>query len=1122
MNLIGSFVFADCCALFNLTIMFLVMSSCQEIMPRGNNTDMDDIHQLDTNDGDDIDLDKANDTGKCTPNDNINYNLNETNTIGTADSRGRNMFENDSRKFENTTFTELFLDVIVESCPYYECSSQLGVCRCDSICLLYGDCCYEYLEKHLAESVHETNISDVLWNGKSIFQSLVLNETFTKEIFIYEHSSCIWDEKKVNAFWMINKCPKQFANDTITRKCERETYYGLKNIPIEWTDSDGRQWLFRNIFCLLCHGIDLDENIQKWKIEVSCSGENMDEVLIGNINLFDLGSNCEAEVISASKNYRMCKGTQSVDTQCENTPEPQGYTVLCNHYVFLVKQNQSLYRNPHCAICDADTLSYRAYCPLGFIFEDQDFKRVVDLQLLFDFNLDSGFTVQASCVPVIECLYFEVYDCITERCRPLYCSDNQIPYFGNCISSNSTISAEYWFEEVLPKDVNGIITNLIYVKIDVLTVSPLPENKVFHLYLGQLNIVQQIVNVTVDINRLDLNSAETGSEIHFQEPNLGEEIGERVGTWNTNEHRIVQNDPKTDVNTDIHGTILENHESNTQTRWPTDKSNVAMTDMTVETEGNIRNHQTKPFTESPRVDLTTHGLSADLSNIPVQNDIPTFEGTTATSFRNGDFVHQNKWRNGIPQDEINDGQEHTKGPTTALYHCTYTATLIVKSHAGFAAQNIMKLFKHLNSKGENIFDNSTDINITARTYTSLRNLRCDDGNLTFEFNVSFAENTKEIKLMSKQHTALMANVYWSLSAESAERNALDTIAVCLVKLRIPSMNCNMTVYEKREVYFVNSTMHVKNTTMSYVRSEYVMVGNKIFVCVDKLGLVSYIRFFSYSRFQRVLTIVSSSVSLICLIAICIMHGIFSKLRNKHGLNLFALSSCMVLMHAMLLIDTTPVGNLCVVFAAFLHFILLKMFVWMCIIGIDMAVTFYSKTLSQNTKNMARFLKCFVIAVALPLIIVALCLSLDYSKATLRPGYGDGEICWLTNSAGIITFFILPVCVSVTLNLIMFTVTFCSIQSAKINSAVKTSRNRTYCLVYFKLSIILGFTWIVSILAAFVSVQWLWYIHIVLNGLQGLSIFLCTMVNARTTRIFKESTKAMTFSETKLSKVSNSI
>ena len=980
----------------------------------------------------------------------INTDSNHSVTSQDMNSTGNRICQNQN----NTTYITLFLGVTIDStCSHYECSSNFDTCNCDQECLLYGDCCFDYLNRLYNGMLQENKTLKNQLDKLKTFESLVKEDRFSKELFILSQSLCIWDERKINAFWMVSKCPEYYVDKITKQKCENSTVYGLNSIPIEWTDDENRIWLFKNIFCAFCHGHELNAKLVKWKVEVACSDKN-ENILTGDINLLDPGSDCEVAVKSGREGYlRTCKTIQSVESQCQQTLEPSMYKLFCNSYVYMVKQDVTLYRNPHCAICDAEIANYQVYCPPNFVIIEREPKRAIDLQVLFDFNLDQGFTAQVSCVPNTECLYVEVFDCISGRCRQLYCSENQTPYFGECISSPSATVTDNWYEALLPHDINAVSINVLYLQIDAVTTLPLPADKVIHAFIGGLASIDKIVDMIADIQLSFGESDEADNKMQHGDEKL-------VDSWDTDEQREVPNNPR--------GSLTRN------TYQPNNLTNGAYTETT------------RPIVEK-----------LERSNRqPVGGINPMDE----------------------PEDEAPPTAETPRDdPTTKNIYCSYYATLYLKTRA---TKETINFFKHVMKTSDNVIPNYTKVNITARTYANLRSLQCDEGNMTIEFNASVLENTTEISFPSKQHTAAPTNVLWEMSSRFEKQDQLDTIVTCLIYHQVPKMDCNMTAYDKHELYFVNSTAHVKNSSVSYSQTDYVMIGNKVFVCVDKLRQVTYIRFFRYSGVERVLTLFSSSLSLVCLLAICIMHLIFPKLRNNHGLNTFSLATSLALVHTMLLIQTAPDGVTCVVFAVCLHYLILNMFAWMSIIGLDMAMTFYSKTLSNNSKNIGRFLKNFSIVVILPLVAVVACFSLDAFEAGLRPGYGTDGICWLTTSSGIIYLFIVPVCTLITLNLVTFTITLISIQTTKVNSSVRTTaRNRTYLLVYFKLSLILGFTWIIGISAALVSMEWLWYLHIVLNGCQGLSLFLCTMVNARTVRVFKESSQTLSFADTKSSKIS---
>ena len=172
---------------------------------------------------------------------------------------------------------------------------------------------------------------------------------------------------------------------------------------------------------------------------------------------------------------------------------------------------------------------------------------------------------------------------------------------------------------------------------------------------------------------------------------------------------------------------------------------------------------------------------------------------------------------------------------------------------------------------------------------------------------------------------------------------------------------------------------------------------------------------------------------------------------------------------------------------------------MSTIGFDIPNTFRNhrkQTVAKPQVDLCRFLIYCCFAIAFRLIFVIVCLTLEFTKARILPGYGMENICWLTKSVSLILFFIVPVFMSITYN-VVFSITLYSIQHAMAKSSVRAGEGVTYYFVDIKMPLILGFTRSVGIISAFTSIDWLWYVHITLNDLQGLRLFCCTMANART-------------------------
>ena len=1008
---------------------------------------------------------------------------------------------------EDGDYKQLYLGVRVQKCTYYSCQSGESMCNCEPACLfLYGDCCYDYIEQ-IAKQLYRSNLTAVLKNKESVYRSLVSNETYEVETLIHNHSACVQSEAYDRAFWMISRCPNGFSEQTLISKCENGTSYGVKNIPLDGIDRNGNVRTYKNIFCAVCHGIDPEKNfLKKWKIQVFCTPGTI--LPAGNISLTVLPSGCYTSLSSSTMHVplRKCSALYVADSvTCDGTADAGALKMLCGSYIHIVKENQTWYLNPHCAMCVTGIPRYNTICSKFSTDDTSNRYGGVNLMILFDFNPETGFTVQAYCQPNLDCLVFEIYDCITEKCRFLYCSDNQVPYFGTCVYKNQSNQHDHWFEETKPRDLaiassnlqnaNINVANILYVDISAVALSPMADHGVIIAYLHNLAFVEEVITIISDMKMSNLESENTGPNQQVDDTHLNRTDG------------VIKFDRSTAIPSTNVNTKSMWHDTDSQGN-PT----VGLSDY-INSTAMVDMHTERPmvFGSIGEVDNS----DTDTNSVDVTS--PTNKGTVSST-----NIHIENNNNGNHDIETERGDRfytELPKPDNFVVQCTYSYNiqLVVKGNPATAAKQLIRSVKQYFASLSVI----SNITVSTRTYTNLESLHCDSGNITVELNDPFFNDNTEVMISAIKRKVEVKTIFWSLTDADIDRNVFNTVAICVSQYQIPNMNCNMTVYDNKEVYFENMTLYIKNTSLSYSRSEYVRKGKQIFVCIDKLIQMSYTIFFKYSEGQQIISRITSSVSLVGLMLICVMHIKFPKLRNRHGLNILALSITMSFINAMLLIEKVPMGELCLAYGVCLHFLVLKMFVWTNIIGVDMANTFYYNVLSKDgTSTYSRFLKYFLISFTLPLALIATCLSLDYSGITLKPGYGEEGICWITNSAAIVIFFIIPICVCMSLNLVLFSVTLHAIQSAKIKSTARTTaRNKSYCLAYFKLSIILGFTWFAGVIAAFVSIEWLWHVHIILNGIQGLSLFLCTIVNARTVGAFREWNQQSKHSSTKLSQIS---
>ncbi|KAG7157655.1 G-protein coupled receptor Mth-like 10-like 2 [Homarus americanus] len=319
--------------------------------------------------------------------------------------------------------------------------------------------------------------------------------------------------------------------------------------------------------------------------------------------------------------------------------------------------------------------------------------------------------------------------------------------------------------------------------------------------------------------------------------------------------------------------------------------------------------------------------------------------------------------------------------------------------------------------------------------------------------------------------------------------------------------------------FVNTTKKV------YKKGEFEMHSEtKILVCNDHYQYTA-----GFSEIHSLLTLIVLLISLAGLALHIIVYLLVPRFRNLPGKNLFCLSCCLFIAHLIFLTGMrTHIHELCVFISAALHYFWLASFCWMNVMSVDVCRTFTSQLYRGDTDARQSFIFYSIYAWTIPALVVTLSLVFDYTNVLpeYRPGYAT-DLCWLNNRYGLALFFLFPVGAIVLENTILFFVTACGIykqvkaaryanrrsQSVKEGHGAQGAKNskpgkmqkeggfkqilqgrrsakeRVRLILYIKLGLIQGLSWITGFMAAFVDVPACWYPFTVLNGLQGAFIFL---------------------------------
>ena len=188
---------------------------------------------------------------------------------------------------------------------------------------------------------------------------------------------------------------------------------------------------------------------------------------------------------------------------------------------------------------------------------------------------------------------------------------------------------------------------------------------------------------------------------------------------------------------------------------------------------------------------------------------------------------------------------------------------------------------------------------------------------------------------------------------------------------------------------------------------------------------------------RNLTVICFSFSILFLLILLVTYCIFEQLRTLPGLILMSLAVSMLLSQLIWLIGTANFTNTrtCDVLRIIEHYLFLVAFMAMSVISYHSCIVF-SRPFSRSPHNaspaLTKFLKYSSMAWISPAIFIALCVTLDQTKAIFDI---YGTTCWLPTTEAVVYLFILPAAVITLFNIVTFTKTALALCYSKILSLV---------------------------------------------------------------------------------------
>ena len=328
-------------------------------------------------------------------------------------------------------------------------------------------------------------------------------------------------------------------------------------------------------------------------------------------------------------------------------------------------------------------------------------------------------------------------------------------------------------------------------------------------------------------------------------------------------------------------------------------------------------------------------------------------------------------------------------------------------------------------------------------------------------------------------------------------------------------NCSKIFIENEDyIIYQNNTVYLNEYNMTIGNEEFDMWDTGILTCINYLGLnngsfskdntfVKWRHLSGILTIRGIISIVCSSLSLLALLLTFVTYCCFPSLRTLPGKCVMSLT--ISLFFAQLLFSTsnlpTRISILCLSFSVLQHYCWLSAFAWMNVLSFTICQSFSNFTTSQSQKDkIVKFRKYSAFAWLVPFLVIMPCMVLHFI-GSYNITYTRLSSCWLKEGITILFFFAIPIGLILLINICLFIGSVCAIHKTVETAQRASDRGiKEEIIVYARLSTIMGLTWVVGFLSPFHDV--LAYAFIVLNGLQGVAVFVSFVLQRSVYKLVK--------------------
>ncbi|XP_072169529.1 uncharacterized protein [Diadema setosum] len=311
-------------------------------------------------------------------------------------------------------------------------------------------------------------------------------------------------------------------------------------------------------------------------------------------------------------------------------------------------------------------------------------------------------------------------------------------------------------------------------------------------------------------------------------------------------------------------------------------------------------------------------------------------------------------------------------------------------------------------------------------------------------------------------------------------------------------------------------LKISGHDVSVPQGEYALLPNgSALVCWSSDLADSGLWYFSpLTKAQTIVGHVVIGLSSLCLLATMVTYSVHEQLRNIQGISVLNMIIALLIGQLLIEYPTTylhPWPALCQTVGVLAHFFLLAAFSWMNVLAGNLwrsfsLTEFKSKLSREKVRDVV--LRFCVIGWGVPALFVSLCLIVHFEGRDVFSLRYGGRGCWIYPFRDNVIVFLIPVALSLTLNVVFFILTVREIKALKSNSEILTSNHdkkerRHELITYTKISSLMGFGWITSFIAAAVQLSFAFYVFTLAVAVQGILVFWSFGLNRRVRKMWQD-------------------